>query len=109
MRGRPRKNVVPYDKHPSVVFDYMARKTALETIAKQYNVTRYLIKEILARANVPIRTRGAPRKHPKKVKAVVETPKQYAENGPMLAFEDLTPMSQEELVAISLVSPLGEE
>ncbi len=62
MRGRPRKNIVPYDKHESVVFDYMARKTAIHTLANQYNVTTYVIREILADANVPIRPRGQPRK-----------------------------------------------
>lgn len=62
MIGRPRKNIVPYNKYEEVVFDYVERQTPLLTIAKRFDVTTYQIREILYHANVPLRARGAPKK-----------------------------------------------
>lgn len=61
MRGRPKKNIIPFDKHESVIFDYQ-RGTSLSDIAKVYDVTSYEVTQVLKQNNISLRGRGRARK-----------------------------------------------
>jgi len=58
MRGRPKKNIIPYHRHQEVVVDYRDRGTSLQTIARQYDVTQYEVTNVLKANGVQMRRRG---------------------------------------------------
>lgn len=60
MRGRPRKNDIPSSEDENVLTMYF-QGASLENLAKMYDVTPYVVKQLLLDYDVDIRPQGRPR------------------------------------------------
>ena len=88
MKGRPRKNWVPIEKHEDVIAYYVTLGKSIDAIAKAFDVNPYGIKQILVANSIPIRKQGVPKGTRLKVNIKRE---------------------QKKLEAQALTAPLGED
>lgn len=58
MRGRPRKNSIPFDKYDDVVNYYTVLNKSIQEIADVFNVTTYIVRGVLFDKGVQIKPRG---------------------------------------------------